>query len=112
MALPKKSAAPTGFRDARVVIVSSIFVVLLAATLLIGGHAAIDPLFQSADDDSRDARSSGDVVYTMPDGVFCRHVVYDNVTGEQTGGSIQRCETDILRGRERSNRQFSWRTNN
>ena len=34
----------------RVVIVSSLFLVLLTAALLIGGHAAIDPLLQSAAD--------------------------------------------------------------
>jgi hypothetical protein len=53
----------------------------------------------------------GDVVYTMPDGVFCRHMSYDNVTGVQTGGSLQRCDSDIVRDRGRSNSRFTWHTN-
>jgi hypothetical protein len=93
------------------VIVFSLFLVLFAATILIGGHAAIDPLLQSAAE-TRDARTSGDLVYTMPDGKFCRHMSYDNVTGEQTGGSIRPCDTDIVAGSHvRSYRHFTWQTN-
>ena len=94
-----------------VAIVFSLFLVLFAATLLIGGHAAIDPLLQSAAE-ARDSRNTGDIVYTMPDGKFCRHMSYDNVTGEQTGGSIRPCDNDILaRSRVRSYRHFTWQTN-
>lgn len=93
------------------VIVFSLFLVLFAATLLIGGHAAIDPLLQSAAE-ARDSRNAGDIVYTMPDGKFCRHSSYDNVTGEQTGGTIRPCDNDILaRSHLRSYRHFTWQTN-
>jgi hypothetical protein len=37
-------------KSGRVVIVSSLFLVLFTAALLIGGHAAIDPILQSAVD--------------------------------------------------------------
>jgi hypothetical protein len=93
------------------VIVFSLFLVLFAATILIGGHAAIDPLLQSAAE-ARDSRSAGDIVYTMPDGKFCRHLSYDNVTGEQTGGSIRLCDNDIVaRSHVRSYRHFTWQAN-
>jgi hypothetical protein len=94
----------------RVVIVASLFLVLFAATLLIGGHAAIDPLLQSAAD-SREASSIGAVVYAMPDGTYCRHMSFDNVTAQETEGGIERCESDVSGISSRSNRVFSWRTN-
>jgi hypothetical protein len=95
--------------SSRVVIVSSLFLVLLAATLLIGGHAAIDPLLQSAVE-ARESNSTSAVVYTMPDGIFCRHMTFDNVTAQETEGAIERCQTDIARDHGRSSRGFSWST--
>ena len=77
-------------KSGRVVIVSSLFLVLFTAALLIGGHAAIDPLLQSAVD-ARETKGTGDVVVTMPDGIFCRHMSFDNVTAEITEGGIERC---------------------
>jgi hypothetical protein len=107
----RKLHARARFGGTHAVIVFSLFLVLFAATLLIGGHAAIDPLLQSAAE-ARDSRTSGDIVYTMPDGVFCRHLSYDNVTGEQTGGSIRPCDNDIVaRDHVRSYRHFTWQTN-
>jgi hypothetical protein len=93
-----------------VAIVSSLFLVLLTAALLIGGHAAIDPLLQSAAD-NRVASSAGAVVYTMPDGIYCRHVSFDNVTAQETEGGIERCNSDVSGSRPRSNRAFSWHNN-
>ena len=75
---------------------SSLFLVLFAAALLIGGHAAIGPLLQSAAD-SGEANSAAAVVYTMPDGVYCRHVSFDNVTAQETEGGIERCNSDVSR---------------
>jgi hypothetical protein len=109
----KRPPARTWSGQGHVAIVSSLFLVLFAATLLVGGHAAIDPLLQSALQsvaEEHDSRSKGDIVYTMPDGVFCRHMSYDNVTGEQTGGSLQRCDGDIVRDGGRANRHFTWQT--
>jgi len=94
----------------RVAIVSSLFLVMFAATLLIGGHAAIDPLLQSAAD-SREASSAGAVVYTMPGGIYCRHVSFDNVTAQETEGGIERCTSDVSASFARSNRAISWHNN-
>jgi hypothetical protein len=106
----KRPHARARLNGTHVVTVFSLFLVFFTATLLIGGHAAIDPLLQSAAE-ARDSRSAGDIVYTMPGGLLCRHMSYDNVTGEQTGGSLQPCDSDIVRDRTRSNRHFTWQTN-
>ena len=107
----KKLHARARLGGTHAVIVFSLFLVLFAATVLIGGHAAIDPLLHSAAE-ARDSQTSGDIVYTMPDGVFCRHLSYDNVTGEQTGGSIRLCDNDIVaRSHVRSYRHFTWQAN-
>jgi hypothetical protein len=96
-------------KSGRVVIVSSLFLVLFTAALLIGGHAAIDPLLQSAVE-ARETKSTGEVVWTMPDGIYCRHMSFDNVTAEITEGGIERCASDIAGNRPRAARGFAWHT--
>src|ERR1700688_4803074 len=94
-------------KSGRVVIVSSLFLVLFIAALLIGGHAAIDPILQSAVD-ARETKGTGDVVVTVPDGIFCRHMSFDNVTAEIMEGGIERCTNDIAGNRPRTGRGFAW----
>ncbi len=84
--------------SARAVITSSAFIVLLVVALLLGGHAAIDPLINRSAD-MRDAHGSGDVVVTMPDGKFCRHMSFDNTTASMVEGTIEPCLVDITRDR-------------
>lgn len=91
----------------RAVIVSSLFLVVLASALLLGGHAAIDPLLRSAMA-AREAHGVGDVVYTMPDGVYCRHLSFDNATAEVAESAIERCSNDIVGDRVHSSRGFAW----
>jgi hypothetical protein len=114
MASLTKRPSRARFGDAqasgRVAIVSSLFLIMFAAALLIGGRAAIGPLLQSAAD-SGELNSAAAVVYTMPDGIYCRHVSFDNVTAQETDGGIERCNSDVSGGRSRSSRAFSWRTN-
>jgi len=92
----------------RAVIVSSMFLVLFTTALTVGGHAAIDPLLRMATA-ARNNGAVGDVVYSMPDGRFCRHMSYDNATGETIEGAVEPCPDDIL-GREfhRTGRGFMW----
>jgi hypothetical protein len=97
-------------KSTHVAIVSSLFLVLFAAVLLIGGHAAIDPLLQSAAD-AREAKGVGDIVYTMPDGVFCRHMSFDNMTAEVKEGTIERCPNDIVGKRAPATKGFAWSAN-
>src|SRR5579862_5318589 len=78
----QRSRARVGERRAkiqRIVTVSALFAVLLSAGVLIGGQSKIDPLLRSAMGKSR---GTGDVVYAMPDGIFCRHMSFDNVTAQ------------------------------
>src|SRR5271154_6916796 len=99
--LPMKKGSQARLSDgratsARAVIASSLFILLLAATLLVGGHAAIDPFLHPALD-ANDPRAGGDVVVTMPDGKFCRHMSFDNATASMVEGTIEPCRTDIVR---------------
>lgn len=98
-------------KTARVAVVLTLFLVLLAAALLVGGRAFIDPLLQAAAD-AREANRVGDVVYTMPDGTFCRHLSFDNTTAELTGGTVERCAPDRSieqsTGRARATMGFAW----
>ena len=99
--------ADDGATSARAVIASSLFLVLLATALLVGGHAAIDPLLRSAIA-AREAKELGDVVYTMPDGKFCRHMSFDNETSEVIEGAVEPCAYDIVRDHSRSAKGFAW----
>ena len=85
-----------GATSTRAVIASSLFIVLFAAALLVGGRAAIDPILRSALA-ARDAQATGDVVVTMPDGKFCRHMSFDNATASMVEGTVEPCKTDITR---------------
>jgi hypothetical protein len=92
----------------RAVIASSFFVLLLAMALLVGGHAAIDPILRSAAA-ARDARSTADLVFAMPDGKFCRHMSFDNATAGIVEGTVRPCEEDIAKGQPRTTaRGFAW----
>jgi hypothetical protein len=106
----RRNSAKAG--SARVVIVSAVFVVLFVATLLVGGHAALDPLLQAATQ-RQDPRGAGAVVYTMPDGIFCRHVSFDNVTAQVNEGPVERCADDfgIAQARARPRQGFAWHNN-
>jgi hypothetical protein len=97
-------------KSVRVVIVTSTFLVLLAGGLLIGGHAAIDPLLHSIIE-APEANGVGHVVYTMPDGIYCRHVAFDNVTAELTESAIEPCKNDIAARGRHAGAGFTWRTN-
>lgn len=99
--LPPKKGLPARLRDdgatsTRAVIASSVFIVLLGVALLVGGRVAIDPLLHRLPETS-DARGSSDVVVTMPDGKFCRHMSFDNTTANMIEGTIEPCRVDITR---------------
>jgi hypothetical protein len=100
-------------KSGRVVIVTSVFLVLLAVGLLLGGRAAIDPWLESVMT-GRQADAAGDIVYTMPDGVFCRRMSFDNVTAEVNESGMERCSEETTR-RPITNKAisaFRWRGGN
>jgi hypothetical protein len=88
------------------IITISLSFILFAAAILLGGHAIIGPLLQRAAAE-RDANGTGDVVYTMPDGVFCRHMSVDNGTGDITEDGIEECPGRTV-GRDTEASQFRW----
>jgi hypothetical protein len=94
-------------KTARLVIVLSLFLVLLAAALMIGGRSFIDPLLHAAAA-KREANRVGDVVLTMPDGAFCRHLSFDNRTAEVAGNAVERCGQIHGKGEKRATNGFSW----
>lgn len=92
----------------RAIIVSSLFLMVLASAMLFGGHAALDPLLQSAIA-ARHPDGRGDVVFMLPDRVYCRHLSFDNVTGDIAETSIEFCPEEIVKEqRGRSARGFAW----
>jgi hypothetical protein len=88
------------------IITISLSFILFAAAILLGGHAIIAPLLQRAAA-ARDANSTGDFVYTMPDGVFCRHVSFDNGTGDITEDGVEECPGRTA-SRDTEPGQFRW----
>lgn len=94
-------------KSARIAIVVSLFLVLVAAALLVGGHAVIDPLLQSAAA-AREAKRVGDIVYSMPDGTFCRHLSFDNASSELVEGAIEQCPSDLIKKGRRTPLGFAW----
>jgi len=86
-----------GAKNKRLAVVLSLFLLLLAAAFLVGGHAAIDPLLQSAA--TREAKRIGDVVVSMPDGTFCRHLSFDNRTADLIEGAVEQCPGNLVKKR-------------
>ena len=80
---------------------------MFAVGLLVGGRAAINPLFQAAIE-AREAGGGGDVVYPMGDGRMCRHMSFNNSTAEITQGEVIPCPDSMTKGLFRSNRGFAW----
>ena len=94
-------------KTARVAVVLSLFLVVLAAGLLIGGHAVIDPMLQSAAE-RREAHRIGDIVFSMRDGLLCRHLSFDNKTAAMTEGAVEPCEPDLAKERTAAVKSFAW----
>ncbi len=94
-------------KTTRLAVVLSLFLALVAATLLVGGRAVIDPMLRAAAE-KRQASRVGEIVFTMPDGTFCRHLSFDNETAEITEGAVERCTQSSLRAHTRSASGFAW----
>ena len=104
---PRARLAEERAKSTSFAIASSLFLLLVAGALLVGGHAAIDPLLRSAIA-ARESKGIGDIVVTMPDGIYCRHMSFDNTTAEVTEGAIERCPDSIAIERQYKLRRFNW----
>ncbi len=87
--------------------VLSLFLVVLASGLLIGGHAVIDPMLSAAAE-KREMHRIGDIVFTMRDGLLCRHLSFDNRTAALTEGAVEPCAPDLAKERSAAVRSFAW----
>jgi hypothetical protein len=76
-------------KSVRVAIVLTLFVALLAAALRVG-HAMTDPVLRTAFA-ARDSERIGEVVYSLPDGSFCRRLSFDNETSALSEGAVEPC---------------------
>jgi hypothetical protein len=94
-------------KSGRIAVVLSLFLVLLAAALLIGGRVVIDPVLQSAAQ-ARGTDRVGAIVYATPDGMLCRHLSFDNVTAELTEGAVEKCADELTRGHKSRPANFAW----
>ena len=84
-------------KNARVAIILSVFLAFLAAAVLLGGRTLIEPMLRAAAE-ARQSKRIGEVVFTMPDGAFCRHLSFDNTTAEISESTIDRCPEARPRG--------------
>lgn len=93
----------------RLAVVLSLFLALLAAALLVGGRAVIDPMLRAAAE-ARETNRVGDIVFTMPDGAFCRHLSFDNRTAEIIESTSERCPEARPggRGSPQLTKGFAW----
>jgi hypothetical protein len=103
----------SGYDDRRanslaLIITTSLLFVLFASALLVGGHAIIGPLLRASPAADGNANERGDIVYTMPDGMFCRHMTFDNSTGRIIAGGIDHCDPTIGDGAAGRGTGFRW----
>jgi len=96
--------ARTGFWRAS--IVSAFFTAVLIANLFVGAVVIVGKFRKEADTTS--AKIGRAIIPTL-DGVFCRHVLFDNRTSETKEDKISRCDDrDNARASRRSKTTFSW----
>lgn len=87
--------------------VGSLFLVLVATTVLVTARTTVGPLLQSAAN-ARAALQTGAIVYALPDGIYCRQVSFDNTTAEIKESAMNRCGDKIERIRVQPKRSFAW----
>jgi hypothetical protein len=105
----KVARARRGERSAKrlcVAIVLAVFVALVAAALLVG-RAVIAPVLQPGAG-GRGAARVAEIVYSMPDGSFCRRLSFDNDTAALIEGAVEQCPANLPRMHERGDRNFAW----
>ena len=97
-------------KTTRVAVVLSLFLVLLIAALFIGGRSVIEPMLRKAMAQASETHRRGEIVFTMPDGAFCRHLAFDNKTAELSESTIRQCPEARPREAVRAPSGFAWGT--
>ena len=93
-------------KSVRVRIVLALFVAPVAASAIVG-RAMIDPVLRTVLPE-RDGRRVAAVLYSLPDGSFCRRLAFDNDTATLTRGAIEQCPANLPQVRLRGDRNFAW----
>jgi hypothetical protein len=86
----------------------SLFLVFLAAALFVGCRKVVGPMLRDAAAQTSEAHRKGDIVFTMPDGAFCRHLAFDNKTAELRESTVVQCQEARPRESGRTPRGFAW----
>jgi hypothetical protein len=87
-------------------ITTALLFVLITGAVMFGGRAAIEPLLRQ--NTARESARSGELVYAMPDGAFCRRMAFDNATAEITTADVEPCPATIAGADVPSDRKFEW----
>jgi hypothetical protein len=87
-------------------ITTALLFVLIAVAVMFGGRAAIGPMLRQ--NTAREPGSPADVLYAMPDGVFCRRMAFDNVTAEITSAAVERCPAAVAGADAPNAGRFDW----
>jgi hypothetical protein len=95
-------------RTARRALVLSLFLVFLAGALFVGCRKIVGPILREAAAQTSETHRRGDIVFTMPDGAFCRHLAFDNKTAELRESTVVQCQEARPRGSARPPRGFAW----
>jgi hypothetical protein len=95
-------------KTARLVVVLSLFLMLITAAVFIGGRSVIGPLLEKAMARAGDTHRKGAIVFTMPDGTFCRHLAFDNKTAELTESTVLQCPEARPREAAHPPSGFAW----
>ena len=91
----------------RVSVVAFFFVVVLGANLFVGAALMLKVLHTEAGETAGSMRF-GRITFPMLDGVFCRHVLFDNTTAEAKEDKVSRCDDDRIRERPGHTTSFNW----
>jgi hypothetical protein len=90
----------------RVSVVSGFFIAVLIANLFVGAVVFVGALHRESD---AAALRIGRATIPTLDGVFCRHVLFDNRTAATKEDKIARCDDrDDKKPKPRSKQTFSW----
>jgi hypothetical protein len=95
-------------KTARLAVVLSLFLVLLVAALFIAGRSVIEPMLRKVMAQATETHRRGEIVFTMPDGTFCRHLAFDNKTAELTESTVLQCPEARPREPAHAPSGFAW----
>jgi hypothetical protein len=106
LALPRRHHDDERAQSLALAITTALLFVLITGAVMFGGHAAIQPLLRH--DTARESDRTADVVYAMPDRVFCRRMAFDNVTAEITSAAVEPCPASFGGADAPSAGEFKW----